>query len=154
MPRTRTGSRRRRFVGVGVGGALLGVLVALLFCLPSTAVAVETVGAPGTAGAAVAVEGVGTVEPAGTVGAQAGAVGGGQGGQTPGCGRGDRDDTGIPPLTPSRGSSVHELLPALHDARDAAGAWGVAQAVLAVTPDRGPPPVAAPSPVDLSVLRV
>ncbi|MFD7088884.1 hypothetical protein ACFV94_13875 [Streptomyces sp. NPDC059896] len=166
MPRTRTGSRRRRFVGVGVGGALLGVLVALLFCLPSTAVAVETVGAPeavgaaeavgapGTAGAAVAVEGIGTVEPAGTVGAQAGAVGGGQGGQTPGCGRGDRDDTGIPPLTPSRGSSVHELLPALHDARDAAGAWGVAQAVLAVTPDRGPPPVATPSPVDLSVLRV
>ncbi|MFJ9211527.1 hypothetical protein [Streptomyces sp. NPDC102264] len=141
MPRTRTGSRRRRFVGAGVGGALLGVLVALLFCLPSAAVAVGTAG---TAGGAAAVE---------TVGAEAVAVSG-YGGQTPGCGRGDQDDAGIPPITPSRGSSVHELLPALHDARDAAGAWGVAQAVLAVTPDRGPPPVAAPSPVDLSVLRV
>ncbi|MFD8920125.1 hypothetical protein ACFV0Y_20230 [Streptomyces sp. NPDC059569] len=144
MPRTRTGSRRRRFVGVGVGGALLGVLVALLFCLPSAAVAVGTAGAAETAVGAAAV---------GTVGAEAVAVSG-YGGQTPGCGRGGQDDTGIPPITPSRGSSVHELLPALHDARDAAGAWGVAQAVLAVTPHRGPPPVAAPSPVDLSVLRV
>ncbi|MFJ1580678.1 hypothetical protein [Streptomyces sp. NPDC088182] len=145
MPRTRTGSRRRRFVDVGVGGALLGVLVALLFCLPSAAVAVGTAGAAETAVGAAAV---------GTAGAEAIAVGSGHGGQTPGCGRGDQDDTGIPPITPSRGSSVHELLPALHDARDAAGAWGVAQAALAVTPDRGPPPVAAPSPVDLSVLRV
>ncbi|MGW6235386.1 hypothetical protein [Streptomyces sp. NPDC055094] len=144
MPRTRTGSRRRRFVGVGVGGALLGVLVALLFCLPSAAVAVGTAGAAETAVGAAAV---------GTAGAEAVAVSG-YGGQTPGCGRGGQDDTGIPPITPSRGSSVHELLPALHDARDAAGAWGVAQAVLAVTPHRGPPPVAAPSPVDLSVLRV
>ncbi|MFJ5111171.1 hypothetical protein ACIQAD_11020 [Streptomyces sp. NPDC088551] len=147
MPRTRTGSRRRRFVDVGVGGALLGVLVALLFCLPSAAVAVGTAGAAETAVGAAAVGTAGA-------GAEAVAVGGGHGGQTPGCGRGDQDDTGIPPITPSRGSSVHELLPALHDARDAAGAWGVAQAALAVTPDRGPPPVAAPSPVDLSVLRV
>ncbi|MEV4973321.1 hypothetical protein [Streptomyces scopuliridis] len=133
---TRTGSRRRRFVGVGVGGALIGMLVALVFCLPSAAM---TVGGTTTAGA-VATEAV--------------TAGGGYGGRAPGCGRGDRDDTGTPPITPTRGSSVHELLPALHDARDTAGAWGAAQAVLAVAPDRGPPPVAAPSPVDLSVLRV
>ncbi|PVE10676.1 hypothetical protein [Streptomyces scopuliridis] len=133
---TRIGSRRRRFMGVGVGGALLGMLVALVFCLPSAAVAVGIMGT------------------AGTVATEAVTAGGGYGGQTPGCGRGDRDDTGTPPITPTRGSSVHELLPVLHDARDTAGAWGAAQAVLAVTPDRGPPPVAAPSPVDLSVLRV
>ncbi|MFE2494056.1 hypothetical protein ACFXKX_23250 [Streptomyces scopuliridis] len=133
---TRIGSRRRRFLGAVVGGALVGMLVALVFCLPSAAVA------------------VGSTATAGTVASEAVTAGGGYGGQTPGCGRGDRDDTGTLPITPTRGSSVHELLPALHDARDTAGAWGAAQAVLAVTPDRGPPPVAAPSPVDLSVLRV
>ncbi|MFE4371799.1 hypothetical protein ACFRMN_26920 [Streptomyces sp. NPDC056835] len=147
MTRVPIGSRRRRFVGVGVGGALLGVLVALLFCLPSAAASAFVSAFPSDVGT------VGTVGAAGT--AEAVTAGGGYGGQTPGCGRGDRDDTGTLPIAPSRGSSVHEqLLPAaLHDTRDTAGAWAVAQAVLAVTPDRLPP-VAAPSPVDLSVLRV
>ncbi|MFE7566266.1 hypothetical protein ACFU76_04780 [Streptomyces sp. NPDC057539] len=150
MTRVPIGSRRRRFVGVGMGGALLGMLVALLFCLPSAAASDFVSASPsaaGTVGTVVAAETAGTAATAETVtGAD------GYGGRTPGCGRGDRDDAGTPPLAPVRGSFGHELLPALYDTRDTAGAWGIAQAVLAVIPDRGPPPVAAPSPIDLSVL--
>ncbi|MGW7367464.1 hypothetical protein ACWGI8_29595 [Streptomyces sp. NPDC054841] len=76
-------------------------------------------------------------------------------GQAPGCGRGSQDDGGLSPATPPRGSSSYELLPALQTAaHGAAGCWAVDEAVLAVAPERGPPPVAAPSPMDLSVLRV
>ncbi|MEV8391879.1 MULTISPECIES: hypothetical protein [unclassified Streptomyces] len=147
MPRVPIGSRRRRFVGVGMGGALLGMLVALLFCLPSAAASDFVSASPPAAGTVETVVAAGTAATAETVtGAD------GYGGRTPGCGRGDRDDAGTPPLAPARGSFAHELLPALYDARDTAGAWGIAQAVLAVIPDRGPPPVAAPSPIDLSVL--
>ncbi|MER8072461.1 hypothetical protein ABTZ59_29655 [Streptomyces sp. NPDC094034] len=146
MSRVPIGSRRRRFVGVGMGGALLGMLVALLFCLPSAAGAVGTVVAAETAGTAA------TAGAAGAAGTETVTGADGYGGRAPGCGRGDRDDAGTPPLAPARGGFVHELLPALYDARDSAGAWGIPQAVLAVIPDRGPPPVAAPSPIDLSVL--
>ncbi|MEV6420007.1 hypothetical protein [Streptomyces sp. NPDC051662] len=159
MTRVPTGSRRRRFVGVGMGGALLGMLVALLFCLPSAAASDFVSASPpavGTVGTVAAAGAAGAAGASGAFGTETETVtaGGGYGGRTPGCGRGDRDDTGTPPIAPARGSLVHELLPALCDARDTGDAWGIAQAVLAVIPDRGPPPVAAPSPVDLSVLRV
>ena len=119
----------RRFVGAGA--VLLGVLVALLFCIHS----------PAVAGAEPVPAGVDVV-----------AAGGGYS-QAPGCGSGE-DDGGIRPVTPSRVSSVHELLPGLHDLRGVSGGWGDGQLVLAVAPTRGSPPLAAPSPVDLSVLRV
>ncbi|MFD5115577.1 MULTISPECIES: hypothetical protein [unclassified Streptomyces] len=139
---THRGGRRGRFAAVGS----LGVLVALLFCFHSTgafhstsvfrSAGVASVG-PGPGGAGVVVL----------------AAGNGQG-QTPGCGRSGEDDGASRPVTPSRGTSSHELLPALHDVRAAAGSWGAGQCVLSVSPERGPPPLAAPSPVDLSVLRV
>ncbi|MFJ1751107.1 hypothetical protein ACIOJD_33485 [Streptomyces sp. NPDC088116] len=123
---THVGSRRF----VGAGALLLGVLLSLLFCFHS----------PAVAGARSVPAGVEV------------AVGAGHG-QAPGCGSGEGDG-GIRPVTPSRGGSVHELLPGLHDLRGVSGTWGDAQVVLAVAPTRGSPPLAAPSPVDLSVLRV
>ncbi|MBW5424684.1 hypothetical protein GKQ77_24485 [Streptomyces sp. BG9H] len=72
----------------------------------------------------------------------------------PGCGEGGQGDTGQHPVSPPRSSSAHDLLPALYEAHGAAGSWSGDQALLDVTPVRGPPPVAPPSPVDLSVLRV
>ncbi|MFF3326014.1 hypothetical protein [Streptomyces sp. NPDC002889] len=76
--------------------------------------------------------------------------------QAPGCGKGASDDgNGADPATPVRGGSVCELLPAPHTGHGAPGsAWGLAEPVRAPVPDRGPPPLAPPSPVDLSVLRV
>ncbi|WP_371528352.1 hypothetical protein OG302_22155 [Streptomyces sp. NBC_01283] len=72
----------------------------------------------------------------------------------PGCGKGGQQDAGQAPAAPPRSTSAYELLPALHQAHAASGAWGVGQTVPALTPERGPPPLTPPSPVDLSVLRV
>ncbi|WP_051820067.1 hypothetical protein [Streptomyces sp. NRRL S-920] len=72
----------------------------------------------------------------------------------PGCGKGGQGDAGQSPVSPPRSSSAHDLLPALYEAHGASGCWSGDQAVLDVTPVRGPPPLAPPSPVDLSVLRV
>ena len=71
----------------------------------------------------------------------------------PGCGRGGQhglDD----PAQPPRPSTSHELLPALHEAHGGSGSWGGDQAVLDLTPVRGPPEPIPLSPFDLSVLRV
>ncbi|MGA4849844.1 hypothetical protein ACOBQB_27675 [Streptomyces sp. G5(2025)] len=72
----------------------------------------------------------------------------------PGCGKGGQGETGQAPAAPARSSSAYELLPALYEAHGASGSWTVDKAVLELTPVRGPPPLAPPSPVDLSVLRV
>lgn len=72
----------------------------------------------------------------------------------PGCGKGGQRDAGQAPAAPPRSSSACELLPALHQAHAASGGWGVGQTVPLLTPERGPPPLTPPSPVDLSVLRV
>ncbi|MFE0132234.1 hypothetical protein ACFWY6_11750 [Streptomyces sp. NPDC059037] len=72
----------------------------------------------------------------------------------PGCGKSGQQDAGQGPAAPARSSSAYELLPALHQAHAASGAWGADQPVLSLTPDRGPPPLAPPTPIDLSVLRV
>lgn len=72
----------------------------------------------------------------------------------PGCGKGTRQDAGQVPAAPPRSTSAYELLPALHQAHAASGAWGAGQTVPPLMPERGPPPLAPPSPIDLSILRV
>ncbi|MER5885981.1 hypothetical protein ABT160_19320 [Streptomyces sp. NPDC001941] len=73
----------------------------------------------------------------------------------PGCGKGvPHDEGGVRPATPPRSSSAVELLPALHDARAADGAFGASDVVLALGPERAPPVLVPPSPMDLSILRV
>ncbi|MFG3507156.1 hypothetical protein ACGF5F_16815 [Streptomyces sp. NPDC047821] len=73
--------------------------------------------------------------------------------RAPGCGPAD-DEGGLAPAVPPRPGTACELLPALYAARAAAGAWGVDEPALDVRPERGPPPLAPPSPLDLSILRV
>ncbi|MFI8874762.1 hypothetical protein [Streptomyces sp. NPDC055243] len=72
----------------------------------------------------------------------------------PGCGKGGQQDAGQAPAAPPRSSTAYELLPALHQAHSASGGWGVGQTVPSLTPERGPPPLSPPSPIDLSILRV
>ncbi|MCS0638864.1 hypothetical protein NX801_25070 [Streptomyces sp. LP05-1] len=78
------------------------------------------------------------------------------GGRAPGCDRGPgSDDGGLRPVVPSRGGTGAELLPVPHTARHLAGSWAVPGGVpAAVRPGRTPPPLAPPTPVGLSVLRV
>ncbi|MGA4840977.1 hypothetical protein [Streptomyces sp. G45] len=76
----------------------------------------------------------------------------------PGCGPGGKADSGQRPAVPPRPGPASELLPAPYDARALSGdwgAWGADQDVIAVARAlRAPPPVAPPTPVGLSVLRV
>ncbi|WP_336323937.1 hypothetical protein [Streptomyces lavendofoliae] len=74
-------------------------------------------------------------------------------GRVPGCGSSD-DEGGLAPAVPPRPCSPGELLAALHVARAAPGAWGPDETAPQPRPDRGPPPLVAPSPLDLSILRV
>ncbi|MGI5481998.1 hypothetical protein [Streptomyces lavendofoliae] len=74
-------------------------------------------------------------------------------GRVPGCGSSD-DEGGLAPAVPPRPCSPGELLAALHVARAAPGAWGPDGTAPQPRPDRGPPPLVAPSPLDLSILRV
>ncbi|MCZ7459395.1 hypothetical protein [Streptomyces sp. WMMC940] len=74
--------------------------------------------------------------------------------RAPGCGEGSGDG-GPSPATPPRGSAAHELLPALPTAaHGGAGCPAADGAVLDLAPERAPPALAAPGPIDLSVLRV
>ncbi|WP_171053018.1 hypothetical protein [Streptomyces marianii] len=74
--------------------------------------------------------------------------------RAPGCGEGSADG-GLSPATPPRGSAAHELLPALPTtAHGGAGCPAAEDAVLDLAPERAPPALAAPGPIDLSVLRV
>ncbi|MFG2652802.1 hypothetical protein [Streptomyces sp. NPDC048436] len=109
----------------------LGVLLVVLGAFCGPAVAAEPVAKPAVSVQAEASAGV------------------------PGCGQGGRlDAAGQAPAAPPRSASACELLPALHQAHAASGAWGVGRTVPSLTPERGPPPLVSPSPVDLSVLRV
>ncbi|MGA4803546.1 hypothetical protein [Streptomyces lavendulocolor] len=74
-------------------------------------------------------------------------------GRVPGCGSSD-DDGGLSPALPPRSGSLGELLSAPPVARAAAGTWGADAAAPDVRPERGPPPLVPPSPLDLSILRV
>lgn len=77
-------------------------------------------------------------------------------GRPPGC-RGDSraDDGGLAPAAPPRGLTAGDLLPAPHDARGASGCAGwTPREPTATGPGRAPPPLAPPSPMDLSILRV
>lgn len=135
MPRTR--DRRCRPHGrcraaVGVS-ALVAVLLALVVCARP--------------GAMEASDGAVSVSPA--------AVAAPGHGMPPGCGDGSAsDDGGLAPVSPPRGTSPSELLPALYDARGAGGAGCGAEASLAIMPERAPPELVPPSPMDLSILRV
>ncbi|MEE1754148.1 hypothetical protein [Streptomyces sp. SP18CS02] len=76
-------------------------------------------------------------------------------GQPPGCGEDSSSEAGgLRPAAPPRSATSCELLPALYDARVASGAWAPDGTIVDVRPERAPPPLAAPSPVDLSILRV
>lgn len=75
-------------------------------------------------------------------------------GRPPGCDPFD-DRGGLTPAVPPRPGPRGEPLSAPHVARAADGAaWDAAAAVPDVRPERGPPPLAPPSPQDLSILRV
>lgn len=74
-------------------------------------------------------------------------------GRVPGCGSSDGDG-GLSPALPPRSGSLGELLSAPPVARAAAGTWGADAAAPDVRPERGPPPLVPPSPLDLSILRV
>ncbi|MFI1937808.1 hypothetical protein ACH44C_11520 [Streptomyces purpureus] len=74
--------------------------------------------------------------------------------QVPGCGKSAPDGGGARPATPPRAGSSAELLPALHDTRGAAGAWGADAPIRSLLPGHESPELVPPSPVDLSILRV
>ncbi|GFH38787.1 hypothetical protein [Streptomyces pacificus] len=74
--------------------------------------------------------------------------------RAPGCGEGSGDG-GLDPAVPPRGSAAHELLSVLPAAaHGAAGGPAAGDGVLGPAPGRAPPVLAAPGPIDLSVLRV
>ncbi|MCX4824138.1 hypothetical protein OG883_30600 [Streptomyces sp. NBC_01142] len=147
-------SRDRRCRVPAAATVLLSLLLALLVCSSASAIAAGAAGGGGGGGAG---DGARTgVSTAPTGDPVAVAVAAGEQDRAPGCGRGAEDDDNTShPATPPRGGSCGELLPALHDAHGASGsAWSVAGAVVDLTPERGPPPLDPPSPVDLSILRV
>lgn len=160
MPSPR--SRRHRAALAAVA-ALLAVLTGALLCAgPSAAAA--TAGAPEDGRPRVAVAArPGTAVPAAVtsrvavpVPAAVASPGGYPAGEqpSPGCGEGSGDG-GIGPAVPPRGSAAHELLPALPAAaQGAAGCPAADGAALDLAPGRAPPALAAPGPIDLSVLRV
>ncbi|MET9803788.1 hypothetical protein [Streptomyces sp. NPDC006368] len=79
------------------------------------------------------------------------AVGHGSG---PACGS-PGDEGGLAPAVPPRPASHGELLPTPYGTRaTAAGTWSVDDAAAGVRPERAPPWRVAPSPMDLSILRV
>ncbi|MEV0121863.1 hypothetical protein AB0I16_09980 [Streptomyces sp. NPDC050703] len=118
---------------------LLAVLGLGMFCAPAVAVAVAAQSAPPAAGQAHVTVSVSASAPAH---------------DRPGCGQGERRDGLDEPAQPPRPSTSHELLPALADAHGGSGSWAGDPAVLDLKPPRQPPEPMAPSPFDLSVLRV
>lgn len=133
MPRT--GDRRG---GVAVSVAVLPVAVLSVVAVLAALVALVCV-RPSVVGGAV---------PDGVAVAVAADV-------PPGCGDGSSpDEGGLSPAAPPRGTTAGELLPALYEARAGAGAGCGPGTVTAITPERAPPPLVPPSPMDLSILRV
>ncbi|MBT2397247.1 hypothetical protein [Streptomyces sp. ISL-100] len=120
--------------------ALLGMLLAvavLLMCTDTGAGGAPAAGAPVEAGAVVAPGAFPSPEE-----------------REPGCSERHGDGVGSVPAAPGRGGAAYELLPALYDARAGAGSWGADAVVPDLAPDHWPPPVAPPTPMDLSILRV
>ncbi|MGW4163206.1 hypothetical protein [Streptomyces sp. NPDC004788] len=73
----------------------------------------------------------------------------------PGCGQSHGDDEGArAPAVPPRAHGFGELLPVLAAERTPCGGWGADQDAVDVRAGRAPPELAAPSPVELSILRV
>lgn len=133
---------------------VLAVVAALTAVLTGVLLGTGTGGAADTGRTVAVADSVTVAAPAGAVVPTAVAAPA-DGRQAPGCDDGSGDDGGLSPATPPRGSSAYELLPALQtSAHGASGCWAVHGAVLDLAPGRAPPPVAAPSPIDLSVLRV
>ncbi|MFD9970672.1 hypothetical protein ACFWYA_21425 [Streptomyces sp. NPDC059011] len=148
---------------LAVVAALTAVLAGALLCVGSSAAA-DIGDATGAAPPRVAVVASGAVAPPAAV-ARSGAVAtrfavpppaataGGEH-RAPGCGEGSGDG-GLNPATPPRGSAAHELLPALPTtAHGGSGCPAAAGAVPDLAPERDPPALATPGPIDLSVLRV
>ncbi|MGA4960451.1 hypothetical protein [Streptomyces lavendulocolor] len=149
-----------------MAAAVLALVGALLVCGPAagpgrdaavsaaSAVAAVAAGPVVPAGRAVAARSAEPAVPAVPVVAAVSAHDGGPGaGRVPGCGSSD-DDGGLSPALPPRSGSLGELLSAPPVARAAAGTWGADAAAPGVRPERGPPPLVPPSPLDLSILRV
>ncbi|MFF6775865.1 hypothetical protein ACFY8W_20200 [Streptomyces sp. NPDC012637] len=91
--------------------------------------------------------------PAGTAAGKAPAAATGPAG--PGCGQGHGGDEGAAaPAVPPRPHGFGELLPALAGERTPCGGRGADQDVADAVPGPEPPELVAPSPVELSVLRV
>ncbi|QGV79769.1 hypothetical protein [Streptomyces ficellus] len=125
--------------------AVLVLVGALLVCGPGSGAAYGSGAAHGSGaayGSGVAVTpgvaAAGTIAPA----------------RTPGCDPLDDERGGLTPAVPPRPGTPGELLPAPHVTRVTTGAWGADGTAPDVTPERGPPLLAAPSPLDLSILRV
>ncbi|MDI9886775.1 hypothetical protein QMZ92_20955 [Streptomyces sp. HNM0645] len=143
--------------------ALPAVLVGALLCV-GTSTAADTGGTAGAGRPRPAVAGPAAVAPQAAVSpngavappaavAEPGAAPAGEQ-RAPGCGEGSGDG-GLSPATPPRGSAAHELLPALPTtAHGGAGCPAAGDALLDLAPERAPPALAAPGPIDLSVLRV
>lgn len=137
-----TGAGRPRVAVVGSGAVAWSMAVA-----PGVGVAASAAVAPW-----VAVPPPGAVAPPADVAAPGAAPVGEH--RAPGCGEGSGDG-GLSPAAPPRGSAAHELLPALPTtAHGGSGCPAADGAVPDLAPERAPPALAAPGPIDLSVLRV
>ncbi|UQS31788.1 hypothetical protein J5J01_09360 [Streptomyces fradiae] len=133
------GEHRVLAVGAGVSGAAVGPFRRAAPAVPAavgTAATGPASGVPAAAGAAVRpVDGES---------------------RTPGCrdGSGARDG-GMAPAAPPRGFAAGDLLAAPHDGRgDASCAGWAAWEPDPAGPERAPPALVPPSPMDLSILRV
>ncbi|MGA5101968.1 hypothetical protein ACPCAC_31950 [Streptomyces lavendulocolor] len=140
-----------------MAAAVLALVGALLVCGPAAGPGRDAAVSAASAGPAVSAVPVVRAVAAGSAGPAAAAVsahdGGPGAGRVPGCGSSD-DDGGLSPALPPRSGSLGELLSAPPVARAAAGTWGADAAAPGVRPERGPPPLVPPSPLDLSILRV
>lgn len=137
--RAMAGEDRVLAVGAGVSGAAVGPFRPAAPAVPAavgTAATGPASGVPAAAGAAV-----------GPVDGES---------RTPGCrdGSGARDG-GMAPAAPPRGFAAGDLLAAPHDGRgDASCAGWAAWEPDPAGPERAPPALVPPSPMDLSILRV
>ncbi|MFJ9827086.1 hypothetical protein ACIRSU_22380 [Streptomyces sp. NPDC101160] len=78
----------------------------------------------------------------------------GPAGPGPGCGQSHGDEGARAPAVPPRAHGFGELLPVLAAERTPCGGWGADQDAVDARAGRAPPELVAPSPVELSILRV
>ncbi|MFJ8667757.1 hypothetical protein [Streptomyces sp. NPDC093600] len=113
--------------------AVVGVLLGLLVCGTTPAVASSVVASAGAPSTAVVVD---------------------AGAPSPGCDQGHTSDGAARPATPPRPNGFGELLPVLAAERPAEGAFGGDQDIRDLLPGPEPPELVPPSPMELSILRV